>query len=95
MLRTAEAEAQRRNQQVALRVGDIEALPLPARAVDLAIAGHVLYHVGDIDRGVRELARVMKSGVSHETVRTALCADGAVRADRGLPEANPAATPAR
>ncbi|MGH2616682.1 MAG: class I SAM-dependent methyltransferase [Thermomicrobiales bacterium] len=60
MLRTAEEEARRRQQRVEFRVRNIEALPLRARSVDLAIAGHVLYHLGDIDRGVRELARVIK-----------------------------------
>lgn len=59
MLRTAEVEARQRGQPVRFRVGDIEALPLPAQAVDLAIAGHVLYHLNDIQRGVRELARVI------------------------------------
>ena len=59
MLRTAEAEAQRRGQWVTFRAGDIETLPLADQVVDLAIAGHVLYHVGDIDRGACELARVI------------------------------------
>jgi ubiquinone/menaquinone biosynthesis C-methylase UbiE len=60
MLGTAQEEAQRRRQRVAFRVGDIEALPVKSRTIDLAIAGHVLYHLNDIPRGVRELARVIR-----------------------------------
>ncbi|MFG1608754.1 methyltransferase domain-containing protein [Actinoplanes sp. NPDC049265] len=39
-------------------VADIQALPFTAGRFDLVLANHVLYHLPDIDLGVRELARV-------------------------------------
>lgn len=41
---------------------DAERLPLPDRAVDVAMAMHMLYHVPDIDRAGGELARVLRPG---------------------------------
>jgi ubiquinone/menaquinone biosynthesis C-methylase UbiE len=38
----------------------IEALPFKAHSFDFAVAGHVLYHLRDIARGARELARVLQ-----------------------------------
>jgi ubiquinone/menaquinone biosynthesis C-methylase UbiE len=38
----------------------IEALPFKARSFDFAVAGHVLYHLRDLARGARELARVLQ-----------------------------------
>jgi ubiquinone/menaquinone biosynthesis C-methylase UbiE len=40
---------------------DIQALPFDADTFDLVLANHVLYHLPDIDQGVRELARVTRS----------------------------------
>src|SRR5689334_20632621 len=41
---------------------DTQDLPLPAGRFDLAIANHMLYHVPDLPRTVRELARVLRPG---------------------------------
>jgi ubiquinone/menaquinone biosynthesis C-methylase UbiE len=40
--------------------GDIQTLPLLSGWFDCAIANHMLYHVPDINSGVRELDRVLK-----------------------------------
>lgn len=37
-----------------------ERLPFPAQFFDLVIANHMLYHVPDIERAVKEIARVIK-----------------------------------
>ena len=41
---------------------DAQNLPLPAGAFDLVIANHMLYHVPDLPRAVRELARMLRPG---------------------------------
>ena len=60
MLHTASAEASERGVQVGLCAGDIEALPFAPRVFDGVLANHVLYHLPDIERGVRELARIVR-----------------------------------
>lgn len=44
----------------AYALADAEALPLPAGRFDAAIANHMLYHVPDRRRAVREIARVVR-----------------------------------
>jgi SAM-dependent methyltransferase len=44
------------------RVGDVQQLPFPAGSFDVAVAAWMLYHVPDIDRGLAELARVLRPG---------------------------------
>jgi ubiquinone/menaquinone biosynthesis C-methylase UbiE len=44
------------------RVGDVEELPFGDGEFDVAIAAWMLYHVPDLDRGLAELARVLKPG---------------------------------
>jgi len=41
---------------------DVQTLPFPSNYFDVVIANHMLYHVPDLPRGVRELARVLKPG---------------------------------
>jgi len=41
---------------------DVQDLPLPARAFDLVVANHMLYHVPNLPRAIRELARVLRPG---------------------------------
>jgi SAM-dependent methyltransferase len=41
---------------------DAQRLPLPDRAVDVAMAMHMLYHVPDIPAAIRELRRITKPG---------------------------------
>ena len=43
-------------------VGDVEELPFESRSFDCAVAAWMLYHVADIDRGLAELARVLRPG---------------------------------
>jgi SAM-dependent methyltransferase len=44
------------------RVGDVEELPFADREFDIAVAAWMLYHVPDLDRGLGELARVLRPG---------------------------------
>ncbi len=41
---------------------DAQRLPLPDRAVDVAMAMHMLYHVPDVPAAIRELRRITKPG---------------------------------
>jgi SAM-dependent methyltransferase len=41
---------------------DVEALPFADAEFDVAVAAWMLYHVPNLDRGLAELARVLKSG---------------------------------
>jgi SAM-dependent methyltransferase len=41
---------------------DAQRLPLPGRAVDVAMAMHMLYHVPDIPAAIRELRRITRPG---------------------------------
>jgi SAM-dependent methyltransferase len=44
------------------RVGDVENLPFDDGEFDTAVAAWMLYHAGDLDRALAELARVLRSG---------------------------------
>jgi SAM-dependent methyltransferase len=44
------------------RVGDVQALPFADASFDTAVAAWMLYHVADVDRGLGELARVLRPG---------------------------------
>jgi SAM-dependent methyltransferase len=44
------------------RIGDVQALPFAAGSFDCTIAAWMLYHVPDLDRGLAELARVLRPG---------------------------------
>jgi SAM-dependent methyltransferase len=44
------------------RVGDVQALPFPDGSFDVAVAAWVLFHVPDLERGLAELARVLRPG---------------------------------
>lgn len=60
------AQARRRNAaaieggQVQLHHGTVEAIPLPADAVDAVLAVHTLYFWPDIGAGLREIRRVLR-----------------------------------
>jgi SAM-dependent methyltransferase len=43
-------------------VGDVQALPFPDAAFDCVVAAWMLYHVADLDRGLAEIARVLRPG---------------------------------
>jgi len=58
-----EAVAQARSNgfaDVAGRATDIQALPFPDASFDIVVANHMMYHVPDPDRGVAEIARVLR-----------------------------------
>jgi SAM-dependent methyltransferase len=44
------------------RVGDVQELPFDDASFDCAVAAWMLYHVPDVDRGLSELARVLRPG---------------------------------
>lgn len=43
-------------------VGDVQELPFADRAFDCAVAAWMLYHVPELDRGLAELARILRPG---------------------------------
>jgi SAM-dependent methyltransferase len=51
-----------RSQGVDARLADVQALPFADGEFDVAVAAWMLYHVPDLDRGVAELARVLRPG---------------------------------
>jgi ubiquinone/menaquinone biosynthesis C-methylase UbiE len=51
-----------RQRGVDARVGDVQKLPFGDGTFDAAVAAWMLYHVPDLDRGLAELARVLRSG---------------------------------
>lgn len=46
----------------AAATADIQSLPFPDAAFDIVIANHMLYHVPDIPRALREVVRVLEPG---------------------------------
>ena len=44
------------------RVADVQALPFADASFDTVIAAWMLYHVADLDRGLAEIARVLRPG---------------------------------
>ena len=51
-----------RERGVDARVGDVQELAFDDRSFDCAVAAWMLYHVPDLDRGLAELARVLRPG---------------------------------
>jgi SAM-dependent methyltransferase len=51
-----------RDRGVAARVADVQELPFDDAEFDVAVANWMLYHVPDLDRGLAELARVLRPG---------------------------------
>jgi SAM-dependent methyltransferase len=51
-----------RRRGVDARVGDVQELPFEDESFDAALAAWMLYHVPDLDRGLAELARVLRPG---------------------------------
>jgi SAM-dependent methyltransferase len=52
--------AEQRAKGIDARVGDVQQLPFADGEFDVAVAAWMLYHVPDLDRGLTELARVLK-----------------------------------
>jgi SAM-dependent methyltransferase len=51
-----------RGRGVDAQLGDVQELPFPDASFDCAVAAWMLYHVPDVDRALRELARVLRPG---------------------------------
>jgi len=51
-----------RSRGVDARVADVQELPFEDASFDVAVAAWMLYHVPDLDRGLAELARVLRTG---------------------------------
>ena len=51
-----------RERGVDARIADVQDLPFEDGEFDVAVAAWMLYHVPDLDRGVAELARVLRPG---------------------------------
>ena len=51
-----------RSKGIDARVGDVQELPFGDGEFDLALAAWMLYHLPDLDRGLAELARVLRPG---------------------------------
>ena len=51
-----------RERGVDARVGDVQELPFEDGSFDCAVAAWMLYHVPDLDRGLSEIARVLRPG---------------------------------
>ena len=51
-----------RERGVDARVGDVQELPFDDGSFDCAVAAWMLFHVPDLDRGLAELARVLRPG---------------------------------
>jgi SAM-dependent methyltransferase len=51
-----------RERGVDARVGDVQELPFAEGEFDVSVANWMLYHVPDLDRGLAELARVLRPG---------------------------------
>jgi SAM-dependent methyltransferase len=45
-----------------VQVGDIQLMPWPDGQFDVVVANWMLYHVPDLDRGLREIRRVLRPG---------------------------------
>ncbi len=62
MIQVAKVKAARDGSSIDFRVALIEALPFPDASFDCAVAAWMLFHVPDLDRGLSELARVLRPG---------------------------------
>jgi SAM-dependent methyltransferase len=51
-----------RERGIDARVADVQSLPFADGAFDCVVAAWMLYHVPDLDRGIAELARVLRPG---------------------------------
>jgi len=54
----------------AFGVMDAEALPFPDDSFDVVLANHMLYHVNDVERAVKEFRRVMRGSKSMLIIAT-------------------------
>ncbi|MDT9722445.1 class I SAM-dependent methyltransferase [Paenibacillus sp. ClWae2A] len=62
MLNDARKNVASRSDEFNFKVGDIQELPFEDESFDVVIANHMLYHVSDIPKAIREVRRVLKKG---------------------------------
>ncbi len=62
MVKETQEQARRGGLSVRAFRADAQAIPLPDKIVDHAVASHMLYHVPDIRRALEEIRRVVKVG---------------------------------
>lgn len=62
MVREARKKLDRHEIFIGFQAADVAALPYPDLTFDLLIANHMLYHVPDLRRALREMHRVLKRG---------------------------------
>ncbi|HEU5279004.1 MAG TPA: class I SAM-dependent methyltransferase [Gaiellaceae bacterium] len=61
-----------RSQGIDARIGDVQELPFADGEFDVVVAAWMLYHVPELDRGLAEIARVLKRGGRLVAVTNAL-----------------------
>lgn len=61
-----------RERGVEAQVGDVQSLPFEDGTFDTVVAAWMLYHVPDIDRGLAEIARVLRPGGALVAVTTSV-----------------------
>lgn len=61
MLEAAKAKLGERD-NIEYRIADIQQLPFKSDSFDIVIANAMLYHVPDLEKGIREVCRVLKKG---------------------------------
>jgi ubiquinone/menaquinone biosynthesis C-methylase UbiE len=62
MVAEARAQVERLGLDATILEGDAQDLPFPDDQFDAALCGHMLYHVPDIERALREMRRVVRLG---------------------------------
>jgi SAM-dependent methyltransferase len=77
-----------RKRGVDARRGDVQALPFEVGAFDSAVAAWMLYHLPDLERGLAELARVLRPG--GRLVASTLAEDNLIELWRALGDERPA-----
>lgn len=56
------SELLRKNSMFSFQQMDLQAIPFADESFDIVIANHMLYHVPDMEKGLREAYRVLKKG---------------------------------
>lgn len=62
MLEDAKKNLYKQKSKFKFEIVNVEKIPYEDESFDLVIANHMLYHVGDIDRALNEINRVLKKG---------------------------------